>query len=139
MRALEARPLMLAHIPKQHSVTERSRSAAIWSLGWLQEGQPDESIASALMERITDPNVSPPAESVMVKEISVVTMGRMKATSYGPELRRMATADRFGQLIRWTVKELTGEIMPEPESTPTGPGEWFLEPLESTASSGVTH
>ena len=139
MRALEARPLMLAHIPKQHSVTERSRSAAIWSLGWLQEGKPDESIASALMERITDPNVSPPAESVMVKEISVVAMGRMKATSYAPELFRMATADRFGQLIRWTVKELTGEIMPEPESTPTGPGEWFLEPLERTSSSDVTH
>ena len=133
MHTSELVPVMMTYIPKQLRMGERSRSAAIWALGILYREKPDQELTKKLYERATDPDLYPP-ENMRVKRISVVSLGRLKAVEYANELRRLASNDPFGQAIRWAVKEITGEILPDPGPYITGSGSWFLEPLDDAES-----
>ena len=56
----EAEPLLRRYIPKEQKMGTFSRTAAIWSLGYLHEGVPDEALARLLVERLNDIQSSSP-------------------------------------------------------------------------------
>ena len=128
----DAEPLLRRHVPKEFKMGLYSRAAAIWSLGFLHEGVPDDDLARQLFERLTD-NGPPFPEMLPTKEMSAVTIGRMKAVSQAPVLRKLIvpniTAGGLSLRIRWAVMELTGESIPEPSPPTAGKSGWFLEPI----------
>jgi hypothetical protein len=137
MKYADAEPLLLQHVPKKFALGVRARSAAIWSLGLLHEGIPDEALAGKLMERITD-NGPPPAPPELdpVKHTSAVSIGRMKAISQAESLRQLITPTvpnhRVAMAVRWALIELTGEQVPGPEPQVIRGISSFLQPLNDS-------
>jgi HEAT repeat protein len=132
MRVKEAEPLMMEYVPKNPIMGERSRTAAIWALGWLYVGTPNENLGRALWERITDYGLMPP-EFKRVKLMCVVGYGRMKSEDYVEPLRQLHEQTRFGNAIRWTLHEINGEWLPLPPPESQPQGTWFLEPIDEPA------
>jgi hypothetical protein len=136
MRFASAEQLLREYIPKDYRMGLMSRSSAIWSLGLLHEGIPDEPLAEQMMVRIADDSSGPgnPPEMRLVKMMCAVSIVRMKAVSQVPALRKRITPaifpDRMGMTMRWAVMELTGERIPEPAPATTGKAGWFLESLD---------
>jgi hypothetical protein len=133
MHYASAEPLLREHVPKDFKLGELSRSAAIWSLGVLHAGVPDEGLASQLAERASDIYSMPP-ELILVQTMSIVSIGRMKADSQVNVIRRLAGPQflptRLGLSQRWALMELTGEPIPEPDPPTTSSTNWFLESLD---------
>ncbi len=134
MKYAPADPLLREYIPKD-KMWVLSRSSAIWSLGLLHEGTPDEPLAVQLMERIADDGgIMDPPEMGPVKMMGAVSIARMQAVSQVPALRKRIipaiTPDRMGMTMRWALMELTGERIPAPAPAKSGKAHWFLEPLE---------
>jgi HEAT repeat protein len=130
-----AEPLLLEYVPKNLRIGVESRKSAIWALGLLHEGVPDEPLADKLMDRLLDPVEGQGAEWSAVKEMSAVSIARMKAVSQVTPLRKfvgsMIRPDRQGMAIRWALMELTGESIPEPAApTLADSAIWFLESLD---------
>ena len=134
MKYAPAESLLAQYIPKNDAMGVHSRTAAIWSLGMLHEGIPDEALAQKLYARATDDSPSPPMELGPVREMSAITIGRMKAVSQAAALRQyigsMIPASRLGMAIRWALIELTGEPISVPDAVPIKSTGWFLEPIE---------
>jgi HEAT repeat protein len=137
MKHADAEPLLLEYVPKDFKIGEQSRRSAIWALGRLHEGVPDEPLAQKLAERLLDRGGSGEnsrAESVRIKDVSVIAIARMRAVSQAPKLRGYFKPEipptRLGMTIRWALMELTGESIPEPDAAllPDA-GLWFLEPI----------
>ena len=80
MKYAPAEPLLVQYVPKKLYFGLYSRSAAIWSLGHLHEGMPDESLAKQFLERATDDEM-PPEFVPAVRAMAAVSIGRMKALS----------------------------------------------------------
>jgi len=126
----DAEPLLRRYIPKDVKTGRFSRAAAIWSLGYLHEGVPDEDLARELFGRLDDDRIPPELE--LVKQTAAVSIGRMKAVSQVPAMRKffpLSTAGELSLRIRWAVMQLTGEFIPEPPAPTSGKRGWFLEPL----------
>jgi HEAT repeat protein len=135
MKYQAAEPLLFEYLPKNLKIGVESRKSAIWALGLLHEGVPDEPLAQKLMDRLLDPVEGQGAEWSAVKEMSAVSIARMKAVSQVTPLRKfvgpMVRPDRQGMAIRWALMELTGESMPEPAApTLSDSAIWFLESLD---------
>ncbi|WP_373649779.1 HEAT repeat domain-containing protein [Schlesneria sp. DSM 10557] len=132
MQVKQAERDMIGYIPKVGAMGERSRGAAIWALGKLHTGTPDPTVAELLIDRVNDEGTMPP-EFILIKQLSIVSLGRMKAQEYAPEFRNLLEKGNSNDAIslarRWALKELTGEEYPLPEADPIGPGTWFLNPL----------
>ncbi len=132
MKLVQARLLLLMYIPKDLLMGERSRGAAIWSLGWLHEGALDTDLGKALIGRVEDTSARPP-ESLLIRQQCVVALARMKAVDYAPafqvQIAHGTPPTRLGLAFRWAVKQLTGEDRPEPVPSIADQGSWFLEPL----------
>jgi len=128
----DAETLLRRHVPKNPRLGTFSRAAAIWSLGFLHQGVPDEDLARQLVQRLNDIQ-SPLPELTAVRAMSAVSIGRMKAVSQVAALRQYVApplaADELPLRIRWAVIELTGESIPEPSSPIIGRRGWFLEPI----------
>jgi hypothetical protein len=128
----DAEPLLKRYIPKVLKMGETSRSAAVWSLGHLHEGVPDDDLAAQLAERLADVNSSP-SELAPVRAMSAVSIARMKAVSQTAAVRRFViiplAAGELPMRLRWSLMQMTGEFIPEPDPPITGKGGWFLEPL----------
>lgn len=134
MRYEPAIPLMERHIAKNLMMGEYSRSAAIWSLGLLHLGKPNEAMATAITQRVTEPSSAIPVELTRVRLAGSIALGRMKAKSQAAALRAFASIpvpDRLYMTIRWSLTELTGEELPYPENALETQGGWFLEPLDA--------
>jgi HEAT repeat protein len=133
MNCAAAEPLLREYVPKNFNMGQLSRSAAIWSLGLLHAGGSDEGLASQLAERASDIFSMPP-ELILVQTMSIVSIGRMRAVSQAPVLRRLAGPQvrptRLGLSLRWALMELTGEQIPEPDPPTIGSTNWFLESLD---------
>ena len=120
------------YIPKDPTIGEKSRGAAIWALGWLYEGRPETSLSQPLVERLTDQSM-PPVEAEIVRVMSAVSIARMKAvdqvprikTWIGPKMDLMRSELAAG----WAVQQLTGEKYPDPPIPRLGRSGFFLEPL----------
>ena len=129
--------LMKPYIPKSISMGDYSRGAAIWALGHLQHGYPDDQLAKALMERAKDFGGMPP-DTELVRRMSSISVGRMKAVSQLGECRtlmdQMPDGDVVDLALRWTIHELTGEAVPQPEPPVRKDGIWFLSPLPKKAN-----
>ncbi|MBI3862705.1 MAG: phycocyanin alpha phycocyanobilin lyase [Planctomycetia bacterium] len=127
-----AEPLLREHVPKRFELGYYSRSAAIWSLGHLHAGVPDDALAAQFIERAKD--FGPPAELHKVQVMSLISVGRMKAVSQTEEMRKMSSptisSNYDGEVQRWVLKQLTGEDLPELEPSIERLGGWFLEPLD---------
>ena len=131
MKAKPAEPLMLAYVPKDRRM-DISRSSAIWALGQLHEGTPNEKVSDALMGRFLDDDPQTP-ENPFIKQVSLVSLVKMKEVDRVPAIQKTVEkstpASAVGLATRWALKELAGiEVSaPVPEALPDG--EWFLEPL----------
>jgi HEAT repeat protein len=131
-----AEPLLLKYTPKDFKIGQQSRKSAIWALGMLHEGVPDESLAQKLVERVFDRGgggAVTRSESAPIKVVSAISIGRMRAVSQAAKLRSYIGEEipptRLGMSIRWALIELTGESIPEPSGALLPDGAlWFLEP-----------
>ncbi len=127
-----AEPLLRQYVPKRQQMGTYSRAAAIWTLGHLHAGVPDEGLASQLFARAIDNG--PPAEVYKVQIFSLVSIGRMKAVSQTEAIRQIyglvVTSSYNAEIQRWVLMQLLGEPLPELISPIVSPGDWFLTPLD---------
>ena len=88
-----------------------------------------------MLARIHDMDVSNP-EAPSVKLMSIVSIGRMRAESAAPALKKVHGLDSPGSSLRhacrWAIEQLTGELLPDDgaivrEFFISG---WFLEPID---------
>lgn len=137
MKYAPAEPLLRRYIPKNYPMGEFSRGGAIWALGHLHAGTPDETLATQLIERLTDPNPLPP-EMTRVRFASALSLGRMKAKSQAEKMRQFLgvkiSATPSALAVRWAIQEITGETLPEAEPPIVSRSGWFLEPLEENVT-----
>ena len=123
--------LMKTYVPKD-VVYEKSRSAAVWSLGLLLKGQSDEALARQLIGRAKDVAGMPP-ELELVRQMSVLTIGRMRSESQLPGLQELLAGevdpDPVDMAVAWAIHEITGEEFPPPVPIRNPQGGWFLQPL----------
>ncbi len=128
-----AEGLLRQYVPKVMPLGDYSRGAAIWSLGLLHNGVPDEPLAVLMVERLTEPPVTPP-ELLRVRTMSAISLGRMQAKSQVPRMRQYLGPNVEPMLtplaIRWAIQQLTGELLPDAEPPRTSKSGWFLEPLD---------
>lgn len=137
MKYAPAEELLRLYIPKDMTMGERSRSAAIWALGHLHAGQPDEDLAKLLFERLTDPSLFPP-ELDSVRNMSVVSMARMKTRTQAEPTQSFlfgkGPPETMNLKIRWALQEMTGEKFPDLKPAIVTRSGWFLEPIEVKSS-----
>jgi HEAT repeat protein len=131
LKTAQAMPLMEQYIPKNPKFGPASRTAAVWALGVIQEGQPNEAQAKQLMERAMDIMTSPP-EFFSVRRAAVLTLGRLRAKSQLAGLKQLigptVDNDLLELTVRWSVLQISGEVLPiMPPVTIERTG-WFLEP-----------
>ena len=136
MKYAPAEPLLLKYVPKPplgKSMGTPSRGTAIWALGWLHAGTPDNSLADQLIARVIDPGTFPP-ELDLVRRVSAVALARMKAVSQAETLRTYnkgrSPHELTGLVLRWALSELAGDTFPPVPQLTKSPGVWFLEPFE---------
>lgn len=135
MKYAPAEPLLRRFVPKDLTLGELSRGGAIWALGQLHTGVPDEPLAQLLTGRLTEPITAIPSELTRVRIASAISLGRMKAKSQTPPMRKFLGPnygdDPVALAIRWAIRELTGETLPAPErSVVSAKSHWFLERLD---------
>ena len=133
MQYVQAEPLLREYVPKKPPFDPECRAAAIWTLGHFHAGRPDQQLVRQFVQRLSDVNsMEPEAESVRVT--SAVSLGRMKAESALPTLRRFLEGEsinsRVGYVCAWAIREITGEPIPEFPLQQAWQGGWFLEPLD---------
>ena len=111
----------------------RSRSAAIWALGYLHEDRPDADLADALQQRIRDTGMPEP-EHELVRRFAAITLGRMKAATALPTLELFCEAGGIrspvGYACAWSIERITGKPIPPPPPTIKYYTDFFLEPRE---------
>lgn len=117
--------LMRQYIPKNFALGLESRVAAVWALGMLHEGEPDAELVEAFLGRLRDNGMFP--EIGDVRNMSGVSLGRMKAESALPDLRQFAGDGLTG--CQWAVEQMTGEKPPEMKPQIIPIDDWFLAPL----------
>jgi hypothetical protein len=125
-----AEPLMRRFVPKGMG-GEYARSAAIYSLGKMHLGKPDDLLAAAIAARVTEPSEAMPAEMHRVRVAGAIALGHMKATSQAEPLRGFASklGVKLYLAIQWSLREITGEELPPPPPVISFKRDWFLEPL----------
>lgn len=137
MKYAPAKELLKRYIPKDFVMGERSRCAAIWSLGHLHADQPDEGLAKLLFERLTESGLMP-GEWDSVRNMSVISMARMKTRTQMEPTRKFLFSrgppETMNLANRWALQEMTGETFPEPKPVIVMRFGWFLEPLEVKSS-----
>lgn len=133
MHYAPAEPLLRLHVPKNQDLGQFSRGAAIWALGHLHLDKPDEELAKALAERAADIYSIPP-ETIHVQVMSTVSLGRMKATSQIPAIRKLMggslSPTRPNMAYRWAINRMTGEEFPALEPFRNSKAGWFVTPLD---------
>jgi HEAT repeat protein len=138
MNYAPAEPLLREYVPKDFANGYYSRGAAVWALGLLHSGVPDEALAAQFVERMNDFGPPPaPAEADIVWRMSATSLGRMRAESQLPALRERleitATHDPLAYAIRWSIHEITGEELPALPPIVITRRDWFLESLGDAA------
>lgn len=135
---MEYRPaemLLRSYVPKDYSLGDQSRAAAVWALGYFYNGRPEAELVHELVSRMTDltpmvPEVGP------VRYMAAVSLGRMRAAGAIDALRRMYEDEmpyltRIGLAQAWAIEKITGEALPPPKRPVERNATWFLEPLDN--------
>ncbi len=128
-RYAAADPLMRLYIPKNMLIGQHPRPAAIWALGWIHEAAPEEELVKLLLGRLNDVSALEP-EMEEVRFMSAISLGRMKAESALPDLRKYAgPAGGSARASAWAIEQLTGEPAPGVPRNRIEIGGWFLSPI----------
>jgi HEAT repeat protein len=135
MKYAPADPVLRGYVPKNLALGELTRGGAIWALGHLHAGKPDESLAKLMTERLTEPASVIPMEVYRVRHACAISLGRMQAKSQVEPMRKYLgphiQSDTTSMAIRWAIHEITGETFPEPERpVVAAKAKWFLEQLD---------
>lgn len=107
-----------------------TRAAACWALGYLHEGKATPEVAGPLAGRLAAVNPGD-VEDPRVRRMCAVALGRMKAQSGLPTLRRFYVAqqpslDPVNNSCGWAIEQITGERMPAPKDILIPQRMWFL-------------
>lgn len=131
----EAEPLMREFVPKTLLYAGATRPAAVWAVGKLNEGKLDEPLAKQLAVRLADTESMVP-EVEEVRRMSAIGIGRMKAESQLPALRKYApeapTSPGMGCV--WALEKITGEVREVVFDRAVGANNWFLVPRRQSNS-----
>ncbi|MFN0056439.1 MAG: HEAT repeat domain-containing protein [Planctomycetales bacterium] len=133
MRYQPADALMRTYVPKEMTMGEYSRSAAIYGLGYLRAGTADERLGAQLVERLTESPAAMPPEFTRVRMACGISLARMKLKSQVQPLRDfmgIMGTQQGKAAIRWAIMELTGETLLPIEPLTQSRSGWFLEPLD---------
>jgi HEAT repeat protein len=127
--------LLRRFIPKNLSIGQEARAAAIWALGLIHEGRPpDPALASELIERLPTPSPFEPSEDMRVRRMSAVALGFMKERAATGILRSYyggsITEEEFNNACGWALHRITGAALPPPGTIPVPQQGWFLEPID---------
>ena len=124
--------LLRRYVPKSLDYGEDSRGAAVWALGHLHAGEPDDELAAQLMGRVTDNGIPPELEIVQL--MSIVSIGRMQATSQLSALRGRIgpTVDHgvWDYITHWAIQQMADDEIPLAPPVVVIRDGWFLEPLK---------
>ena len=137
MNFTRSEPLLRQLIPKG-SIMVETRAAAIWTLGHFYAGNPQKDLTTLFRQRLADINPLFP-EYRQVREMSAASLGRMKATSALPTLRRFYGEESaytpLGYACIWAIHQLTGEDIPKlkPGKIEESKVYSFLVPLDFAA------
>ena len=127
-----AEPLMRKFIPKSFQLIW-ARCAAIWALGHLYEGNPNDELVSLFIERVNDVQSSPP-ELNPIRAYAVISMGRMQLEDqrdfFVHWLDTESVASPVGAACAWALFVTEGEPIPKFELPPAVRSRFFLERLK---------
>lgn len=128
-----AEKLMRTYIPKTRVLGDSARCAAVWSLGRLHAGAVDQDLSAQLADRLADDNPLNP-ESLYVRAMAAVSLGRMKDESQIPVLRKYQAKsgpnNEVGYACAWSIHQMTGEPLPVNVDVAKHESGWFMEPLQ---------
>jgi HEAT repeat protein len=128
-RYKEADSLMRKYLPKDFSLGYQSRPAAAWALGLLFEDDAQEDLVPILERRLND--VGPEPEDDDMRQMCATALGRMKAESAIPSLRKNAGISSAGFACYWAIERMTGEMPPPPKRESSTVEDWFLMPIRN--------
>ncbi len=124
--------LLRTFIPMDLTIS-RSRSAAIWALGYLHEDQAPSDLVEAFVDRLSDLDINNPEDPV-VRRFSAISLGRMRAIETLPVLESFSEPDGIytsvGYACAWSIQRLTDRPIPALASPVHYYSELFLEPLD---------
>lgn len=119
-------------VPKNLLIVE-PRAAAIWALGYVHEGKPEAELVKALEARMRDTEGMEP-EAELVRRMSAVALGRMKAAEALPTLEYYGEPGGIGSPVgyacAWSIKQITGKPFNKPVPPVGYYGNFFLEPMK---------
>ncbi len=132
-RYTPAEPLLLTFVPKNFELNE-ARGAAIWSLGYLHEDDPDPKLVKLLSERLADV-MGMVVERGLVRRFSAIALGRMNARDALPELELYSEPSGIhtdvGYACCWAIREITGQEFKPPGRSIQYYRNFFLQPLDT--------
>ncbi len=112
------------------------RAAAVWAFGYIYEKEkPGKGLTEIFRQRLSDMDIVN-SESVKVRRMAAVSLGRMKDKESLPVLRKFyesaPTYTLLGDACRWAIERITGKPVPKLEIKPREVMQrgWFLEPIE---------
>jgi HEAT repeat protein len=124
--------LLRTFIPKDLTIS-RSRSAAIWALGYLHEDQAPSDLVEALVDRLSDLDINNP-EDPRIRRFSAISLGRMRAVEALPVLESFNEPEgiytSIGYACAWSLQRLTDRPIPRLGTPVNYYSELFLEPLD---------
>lgn len=126
-----ADPVLRKYIRKGTALDSTSRSAAIWALGKINSGEPDEKLAKLLEGRVRDAFSMVPEDPVVCR-MSAVSLARIQAVSAVETLRssfeQLDMQSGFGYACAWAIWQLTGDEIPPLNTMIDYEHDWFLVP-----------
>jgi HEAT repeat protein len=132
-----AEPVLRRFIPQPGMTMplgHEARAAAIWALGIIHEGKAVPDLVAALEDRLNHVAMPIPPEDRRVRLMSAITLGRMKAKAALPSLRKhypnKPTDNAIANACGWAIEQVTGEVVPPPETIRKMQRDWFLIPRE---------
>ncbi|MBD3672493.1 MAG: HEAT repeat domain-containing protein [Planctomycetaceae bacterium] len=130
-------PLMRTQVPKPPDVEGNhrrlSRGVAVWGLGYFLADWNDDQFAAQLMGRILDVGGMMPDEIELVRRMSAISLGRMKAESQLAAMKKFVGStvhhDPVSESIRWAIQEISGEELPYFEIPTRVLRHWRIQPV----------
>jgi HEAT repeat protein len=133
MRYEPADRLLRKFVPKVVPYGIHARAAACWALGYLHEGKAPADLVGQFQERLSDVASEMP-EADEVRRMCAASMGRMRAESALPVLRRFCDGEGqftdVGQSCWWSIELMTDEKRPPFIVYSRNLLGWFMQPTD---------
>ena len=139
-----ANEVMREYVPKNFSLGDESRPAAVWALGLIYRGEAPQDLTTQFVRRLQDVVSPERPETDYVRRMSAVSLARMESTDALPAIREFASpyGGNVGLACMWAVEQMTGEKPPVIVPGVLSYHDWFLGPLrgdrdEASAGDGT--